>query len=81
MLIFILLSNTRVVYGTATLEDNLNYIAKAFGNKGNSAREIIRNYFLNDFEKDHIKMYQKRPIYWLYDSGKQNGFKALVSCF
>lgn len=68
----------KVVYGTATLEDNLNYIAKAFGNKGNSAREIIRNYFLNDFEKDHIKMYQKRPIYWLYDSGKQNGFKALV---
>lgn len=68
----------KVVYGTATLEDNLNYIAKALGNKGNSAREIIRNYFLNDFEKDHIKMYQKRPIYWLYDSGKQNGFKALV---
>ena len=66
------------VYGKDTLEDNLDFIAKALGNKGNTSREIIRNYFLNDFIKDHIKIYQKRPIYWLYDSGKQNGFKALV---
>ena len=66
------------VYGKDTLEDNLDFIAQALGNKGNTSREVIRNYFLNDFIKDHIKIYQKRPIYWLYDSGKQNGFKALV---
>jgi hypothetical protein len=66
------------VYGADTLEENLDFIATALGNKGNSSREIIRNYFLNDFIKDHIKIYQKRPIYWLFDSGKQNGFKALI---
>lgn len=66
------------VYGEDTLDENLDFIAKALGNKGNTSREVIRNYFLNDFMKDHIKIYQKRPIYWLYDSGKQNGFKALV---
>lgn len=66
------------VYGEDTLEENLDFIAKALGNKGNTSREVIRNYFLNDFMKDHIKIYQKRPIYWLFDSGKQNGFKALV---
>lgn len=66
------------VYGEDTLEENLEFIAKALGNKGNTSREVIRNYFLNDFIKDHIKTYQKRPIYWLFDSGKQNGFKALV---
>ena len=65
------------VYGEDTLEENLDFIANALGNKGNTSREIIRNYFLNDFIKDHIKIYQKRPIYWLFDSGKQNGFKAL----
>lgn len=66
------------VYGEQTLEENLDFIAKALGNKGNTSREVIRNYFLNDFIKDHIKIYQKRPIYWLFDSGKQNGFKALI---
>ena len=65
------------VYGEDSLEQNLDFIAKALGNKGNTSREVIRNYFLNDFMKDHIKTYQKRPIYWLFDSGKQNGFKAL----
>lgn len=65
------------VYGEDSLEENLDFIAKALGNKGSTSREIIRNYFLNDFIKDHIKIYQKRPIYWLFDSGKQNGFKAL----
>ena len=73
----------KVVYGTETLEENLDFIAKALGNKGNSSREIIRNYFLTDFFKDHCQTYSvtgsgKRPIYWLFDSGKQNGFKALV---
>ena len=68
----------RVVYGEDTLEENLNFVANALGNKGNTSRGIIRNYFLNDFITDHIKTYQKRPIYWMFDSGKQNGFKALV---
>jgi len=66
------------VYGEESLEDNLDFIANALGNKGNTAREIIRNYFLKDFFKDHCKVYQKRPIYWLFDSGKENGFKALI---
>mgnify|MGYP003393270755 CR=1 FL=1 len=66
------------VYGSETLEENLDFIAKALGNKGNNSREVIRNYFVKDFYKDHLKTYQKRPIYWLYDSGKQDGFKALV---
>ena len=66
------------VYGEDTLEENLDFIANALGNKGKTIREVIRNYFLTDFIKDHIKTYQKRPIYWLFDSGKQNGFKALV---
>lgn len=68
----------RVVYGADTLEENLALIAKALGNKGNTSREIIRNYFLKDFFADHCKIYQKRPIYWMFDSGKKNGFKALV---
>lgn len=68
----------RAVYGPDTLEENLDFIAKALGNKGTTSREIIRNYFLKDFFADHCKIYQKRPIYWLFDSGKQNGFKALV---
>ena len=68
----------KVVYGVDTLEENLDFIAKALGGRGNSSREIIRNYFLKDFFKDHCKIYQKRPIYWLFDSGKQNGFKALI---
>ena len=68
----------RTVYGSETLEKNLDFIANALGSKGNTSREVIRNYFLNDFIKDHIKLYQKRPIYWLFDSGKHNGFKALV---
>ena len=68
----------RTVYGADTLEENLTFIADALGTRGNTSRERIRNYFLNDFIKDHIKMYQKRPIYWMFDIGKQNGFKALV---
>ena len=73
----------KAVYGAETLEANLDYIAKVLGNKGSTSREIIRNYFLNDFFKDHCQTYSvtgsgKRPIYWLFDSGKQNGFKALV---
>lgn len=71
------------VYGEETLEDNLAFIAKALGGKGKTSREVIRNYFLNDFFKEHCQTYSvtgsgKRPIYWLFNSGKQNGFKALI---
>ena len=69
----------RKVYGEDTLGENLNFIADALYPSGSgSARERIRRYFLNDFYKDHVKIYQKRPIYWLLDSGKSDGFKALV---
>ena len=67
----------RTVYGEETLEQNLAFIAEALGGKGIS-REVIRTYFLKDFFKDHCQTYKKRPIYWLFDSGKKNGFKCLV---
>lgn len=67
----------RVVYGDSSLEDNLRFIANALGGKG-QPKEVIRNYLLNDFYADHCKIYQKRPIYWLFDSGKKNGFKCLI---
>lgn len=67
----------RTVYGEGTLEQNLAFIAEALGGKGTS-REVIRTYFLKDFFKDHCQTYKKRPIYWLFDSGKKNGFKCLV---
>lgn len=67
----------RIVYGEDTLEENLKFIADALGGKG-QPRDVIRNYFLNDFYADHLKTYQKRPIYWLFDSGKKNGFKCLI---
>ena len=60
-----------------TLEANLNFIAAALGGNG-SARDVIRAYFNNGFYADHCKTYQKRPIYWLFDSGKKNGFKCLI---
>ena len=65
------------VYGAETLDENLKFIADALGGKG-QPKDVIRNYFLNDFYADHCKIYQKRPIYWLFDSGKKNGFKALI---
>jgi hypothetical protein len=67
----------KAVFGAETLEENLKYIADSLGGSG-APREIIRNYFLNSFYSDHLKTYQKRPIYWLFDSGKKNGFKCLV---
>ena len=66
-----------VVYGEDSLQENLKFIAYALGGKGNP-KDVIRDYFLNDFYNDHCKIYQKRPIYWLFDSGKKNGFKALI---
>ena len=65
------------VYGSETLEENLKFIADALGGKG-TPREVIRSYFINGFYADHLKTYQKRPIYWLFSSGKKNGFKALI---
>ena len=66
-----------VVYGKDTLEENLQFIAAALGGKG-TPREVIRNYFVSSFYADHVKTYKKRPIYWLFDSGKKNGFKCLI---
>ena len=65
-------------FGADNLEDNLAFIADALSVKGDNSRDVIRNYFLSGFYADHMKKYQKRPIYWLYDSGKNNGFKALI---
>ena len=67
----------KTVYGVDTLDENLKFIADALGGKGQT-KDVIRNYFLSDFYSDHCKIYQKRPIYWLFDSGKKNGFKALI---
>ena len=64
-------------YGAETLEQNLQFIAEALGGKG-SPRQVIRQYFLKEFFKDHCKTYKKRPIYWLFDSGKKAGFRALI---
>ena len=68
----------KAVYGKDTLEKNLEFIAEALGNRGDTPLKTIRNYFINEFYKDHVKIYQKRPIYWLFESGKENGFKALI---
>ena len=68
----------KVCFGEETLEENLDFIAGALNKKGKTSREIIRNYFLTDFFKDHAKMYKKCPIYWQFDSGKQNAFKCLI---
>ena len=68
----------KVVYGEGNLKDNLNFIAEALGNKDNKpAEEIIRTYFIKDFYSDHLQRYQKRPIYWLMNSGKKNAFSCL----
>ena len=69
----------RIAFGDEHLEENLKFIANNLGVKGKgTSREIIRKYFLNDFYKDHLKMYSNLPIYWLFDSGKENSFKALI---
>jgi type II restriction/modification system DNA methylase subunit YeeA len=69
----------KVTFGEDILEENLDYIADAIGRKpSETSRQAIRRYFLRDFYKDHVQVYKKRPIYWLFDSGKQDGFKALI---
>lgn len=67
-----------IVFGKEKLDANVQYIAETLGNKGDTYKEVIRNYFLNEFEDFHVRGYEKRPIYWLFDAGKQNGFKALI---
>ena len=67
----------KTVYGAETLDENSKFIADGLGGKG-QPKDVIRNYFLNEFYSDRCKIYQKRPIYWLFDSGKKNGFKALI---
>jgi hypothetical protein len=69
----------KVSFGEQTLEENLDYIAETLGKRDNeTSRQAIRRYFLKDFYKDHVRTYKNRPIYWLFDSGKQDGFKALI---
>lgn len=68
----------KAAYGEETLEQNLRFIADALGGEGKPARDVIRAYFLKDFYKDHCQIYKKRPIYWMFDSGKKNGFKCLI---
>src|SRR5690554_3944387 len=69
----------KVSFGEETLEENLDYIAETLGKRANeTSRQAIRRYFLKDFYKDHVRTYKKRPIYWLFDSGRQDGFKALI---
>lgn len=69
----------KVTFGSKNLEQNLDYIADVLGKKAReTSRDTIRRYFLKNFYKDHVKVYKKRPIYWLFDSGKQDGFKALI---
>ena len=67
----------RIAYGADTFEENVRFVANALGGNG-SPQDVIRSYFLNDFYADHLKMYQRRPIYWLFSSGKKNGFKCLI---
>jgi len=68
----------KFVYGEESLKDNLNFIAEALGNRDNKpSEEIIRTYFIKDFYADHLQRYQKRPIYWLMNSGKKNAFSCL----
>ena len=69
----------KALYGEENFEENINFICEALGKKENdSCENILRNYFIKDFYTDHLKRYQKRPIYWLFNSGKKNGFQALV---
>ncbi|MCB2341109.1 BREX-1 system adenine-specific DNA-methyltransferase PglX [Clostridium estertheticum] len=69
----------RLYFGAEDLEENLDFIADSIGRKASeTARQAIRRYFIKDFYKDHLKVYKKRPIYWMFESGKNDGFKALV---
>ncbi len=67
------------VWGAENLEENMSWLAESLGRKSNEAPvETIRRYLSDKFFKDHLKTYKKRPIYWLFSSGKQRAFQALV---
>lgn len=69
----------QVTFSEETLEENLNYVADVIGRRKNeTARETLRRYFLNDFYKDHVQVFKKRPIYWLFTSGKEKAFNCLI---
>jgi type II restriction/modification system DNA methylase subunit YeeA len=68
----------KLTFGAETLSENLDFIAGALSKKGEASEKVIRDYFLKDFYKDHVKMYKKRPIYWLFTSGNEKVFNALV---
>ncbi|WP_252990013.1 BREX-1 system adenine-specific DNA-methyltransferase PglX [Sporosarcina newyorkensis] len=69
----------RITFSEETLEENLDFVADAIGRRKNeTAREALRRYFLNDFYKDHVQVYKKRPIYWLFTSGKEKAFNCLI---
>lgn len=69
----------RQTFGENKLEENLNFIARSLNNRqGETTRETIRRYFMNDFYKDHLRTYKKRPIYWLFTSGKEKAFHCLI---
>lgn len=68
-----------VTFSKETLEQNLEFISKSVEKKDNeTAREALRRYFLNEFYKDHIRIYRKRPIYWLFTSGKEKAFNCII---
>ena len=67
-----------VTFGEEHVQENMDYIAYVIGKKADNSEQAIRKYFVDDFFKDHKKGYQKRPIYWEFNSGKQNGLKALM---
>ena len=69
----------KAAFGEICLSENMEYIADTLGRKnGESAESTIRNYFLKDFYKDHLQVYKKRPIYWMFTSGKEKAFNCLV---
>lgn len=69
----------KVTFGETMLQENLDFIADALGRKrGETAKETLRRYFINDFYKDHVQTYKKRPIYWLFTSGREKAFNCLI---
>jgi len=69
----------RAVFGSDTLDENMAWLAENLGTKGaETPDETVRRYLADKFFKDHLQTYKKRPIYWLFSSGKQGAFKALV---
>ncbi|WP_282019817.1 BREX-1 system adenine-specific DNA-methyltransferase PglX [Planomicrobium okeanokoites] len=68
-----------VAYNADTVEENIQWLAEALGmKKGEDADMRLRRYFMDEFFVDHCKTYQKKPIYWLVDSGKQKGLRTLI---